>query len=88
MASRPAASASGFITGMPAIVVQFGFATMPFGIERSASAFTSGTTSGTSGCMRHAEELSITVTPADATISAISRLAVAPAEKSAMSRPL
>ena len=29
----------------------------------AAAAFTSGTTSGTSGCMRQAEELSITTAP-------------------------
>ena len=33
-------------TGIATIVVQFGLATMPFGIDRSASALTSGTTSG------------------------------------------
>ena len=72
---------------MATIVVQFGLATMPLGIAVSAAAFTSGTTSGTSGSMRQAEELSITVTPASATRGASAREAVAPAEKSAMSSP-
>ena len=72
---------------MATIVVQFGLATMPFGIDRSASAFTSGTTSGTSGSIRQADELSITVAPAAATRGASARDAVAPAENRAMSRP-
>src|SRR5438552_2840985 len=46
------------------MVEQFGLATMPFGMLRSASALTSGTTSGTSGSMRQALELSITTAPA------------------------
>ena len=69
------------------MVVQLGLATMPFGIERSSSPLTSGTTRGTSGCIRHAELLSITTGPDAATRSAISRLAVAPAENSARSSP-
>ena len=45
---------------MAAMVVQLGLATMPLGIgSRGAWALTSGTTSGTSGSMRQAEELSI-----------------------------
>ena len=71
-AHRPADGArlsrwSGFSTGMATIVVQLGLATMPFGIESRASALTSGTTSGTSGSMRQADELSITMAPAAAT---------------------
>ena len=58
---------------MAAIVVQFGLATMPFGMERSACGLTSATTSGTSGSMRHADELSITIAPAAATTGASSR---------------
>jgi hypothetical protein len=37
--------------------------------------------------MRQADELSITVAPAAATLGASTREAVAPAEKSAISRP-
>ena len=51
---------------MATMVVQFGLATMPLGMARSASALASGTTSGTSGSMRQAEELSMTVAPAAA----------------------
>ena len=72
---------------MATIVVQFGLATIPFGIEARASAFTSGTTSGTSGSMRQADELSITVAPAAATRGARARDAVAPAENRARSSP-
>ena len=57
---RPNLSASGLSTGMMAMVVQFGLATMPVGISSRSSGFTSATTSGTSSCMRHCEELSIT----------------------------
>ena len=58
---------------MAAIVVQFGLATMPLGMSSSASGLTSDTTSGTSGSMRQAEELSMTVAPAAATTGASSR---------------
>jgi hypothetical protein len=51
-------------TGIGAIVVQLGLATMPFGIWASACALTSVTTSGTSESIRHADELSITIAPA------------------------
>ena len=72
---------------MAAMVVQFGLATIPFGIESRAPGFTSATTSGTSGSMRNAEELSTTTAPAAATFGAMARLVVAPAENSAMSSP-
>jgi len=72
---------------MAAMVVQFGLATMPFGMRWSAWGLTSATTSGTSGSMRQADELSTTVAPAAATVGAHWRLALAPAEKSAMSTP-
>ena len=72
---------------MATIVVQFGLATMPLGIEARACSLASGTTRGTSGSMRHADELSMTVAPAAATRSARARDAVAPAENRAMSRP-
>ena len=84
---RPAKSCNGFNTGMATMVVQFGLPTMPFGIEASASAFTSGTTRGTSGSIRHADELSITMAPAAATRGASTREAAPPHEKRAMSRP-
>ncbi|CAM5714795.1 hypothetical protein STENM223S_11726 [Streptomyces tendae] len=44
-------------------VVQFGLATMPRGRIRSVCGLTSGTTSGTSGSIRNAPELSTTTTP-------------------------
>ena len=53
-----------------------------------ASGLTSETTSGTSGSIRQAEELSTTTAPAAANRGASARDAVAPAEKSAMSSPL
>jgi hypothetical protein len=49
--------------------------------------FTSLTTSGTSGSIRQAEELSTTTAPAPAYRGASTRDAAAPAENSAMSRP-
>ena len=85
---RPKASASGFNTGMIAIVVQFGLATMPAGISSRSSGFTSATTSGTSSCMRHCEELSITMAPASANLGAHCFDVPPPAEKIAMSMPL
>ncbi len=72
---------------MATMVVQLGLATMPLGIESSASGFTSDTTRGTSGSIRQADELSMTVTPAAATFGASSLEVAPPAEKSAMSRP-
>src|SRR5579875_1476907 len=87
MASRPASSWRTFMTGMATMVVQFGLATMPLGIRSRASAFTSGTTRGTSGSIRQAEELSTTVAPAAATRGASSLEAGPPAENRAMSMP-
>jgi hypothetical protein len=78
---------SGINTGIAAIVVQFGFAMIPFFALRISSGLTSETTSGTSGSMRHADELSMTVTPAAANRGASSRDDVAPAENNATSRP-
>jgi len=46
-----------------AITVQLALATIPRGRLRSASLLTSGTTSGTSGAIRNAAELSTTITP-------------------------
>ena len=67
--------------------VQFGLAMRPSWRARSC-AFTSGTTSGTLGSMRKADELSITIAPAARAAGANSRLRPAPALKKAMSMPL
>ncbi|BCI92864.1 hypothetical protein NIIDMKKI_80700 [Mycobacterium kansasii] len=79
-------------TGIAAMVVQFGLAIMPFlgapAPRTSRSKLTSETTNGTSGSLRHADELSITVTPAAANRGACTRDIAAPAENRAMSRPL
>ncbi len=72
---------------MAAMVVQFGLATMRFGMASSADGFTSATTSGTSGSMRQADELSMTVAPAPAATGASWREHSAPAEKNTTSRP-
>jgi hypothetical protein len=64
---RPAARCSGASTGIAAIVVQLGLATMPLGMRSSAPGLTSDTTNGTSGSMRQADELSTTTAPAAAT---------------------
>ena len=58
-----ASSCNGARTGIAAIVVQFGLAIIPFGVLVTALAFTSGTTRGTSGSIRHADELSMTKAP-------------------------
>ena len=50
--------------------MQLGLEMMPFGRFRAASAFTSGTTSGTSGSIRNAPELSTTTAPLAAAIGA------------------
>ena len=70
------------------MVVQFGLAMMPLRISASACGLTSLTISGTSGSRRQAELLSMTVTPAAANRGACAFEVVAPAEKSAMSRPV
>ena len=87
MAARPASASRCFSGGMATIVVQLGLATMPLGIESSVWGLTSDTTSGTSGSRRHADELSITTAPCDATFSARARLVVAPAENRHTSSP-
>src|SRR5207245_3672367 len=69
------------------MVEQLGLATMPLGIERSASALTSGTTSGTSGSMRQALELSMTMAPARAAMGLDSRLTEAGVLDSTISTP-
>src|SRR3954470_20971355 len=81
--TSPASSCSGLSTGIAAIVVQFGFAMMPLRASSIASGLTSATTNGTSGSIRNADELSITVTPAAANRGACDRDVVAPAENSA-----
>ena len=58
MRSMPAARCSGASAVTRTIVVQFGHDTMPFGRSRTSSGFTSLTTSGTSGSVRNAAELS------------------------------
>ena len=72
---------------MAAIVVQFGFAMMPLRASSIACGLTSLTTSGTSGSMRQALELSMTMAPASANRGAWAFEPVAPAENSAMSMP-
>ena len=87
IAVRPKASCSALAGSMTAIVVQFGLATMPLPMWSSASGLTSETTSGTSGSMRHADELSTTSAPAAAKRGAHSREVAPPALKSATSKP-
>ena len=58
-----ASTCRGLSTGIAAMVVQFGFATIRFGMKLSAFGFTSLTTKGTAGSMRQADELSITMRP-------------------------
>ena len=60
---------------------------MPLGMCCSASALTSGTTSGTSGSMRQALELSMTMAPAFAAIGLVSRLTDAGVLDRTMSTP-
>ncbi len=86
--SSPASSWSGLSTGIAAMVVQFGLAMMPLRASRTAAGLTSLTTRGTSGSIRHAEELSMTVTPAAAKAGARIRDVPPPAENRAMSSPL
>ena len=86
--TSPASRCSGLSTGIAAIVVQLGLATIPFGRVAIACGLTSDTTSGTSGSIRHAEELSMTTAPAAATRGASSLEVAPPAENRAMSRPV
>src|SRR5580658_1673746 len=72
---------------MATMVGQLGLATMPLGMERSSAALASGTTSGTSGSMRQAEELSITMAQAATSRGASSRDTEAGAEHRAKSMP-
>jgi hypothetical protein len=82
-----AASCSGLSTTTIWMVEQFGFAMMPLCLAISPG-FTSGTTSGTSGSMRHALELSTTTQPSFAAKGAKCLLVPPPALNSATSTPL
>ena len=84
----PASSWSTLSTGIAAMVVQLGLATIPFRAWAMACGLTSLTTSGTSGSIRKPEELSMTSTPAAANRGAWALEVVAPAEKIATSRPV
>ena len=67
-------SCNGLSATVSGIATQFGLATIPFLMCRSCSALTSGTTSGQSGSIRQAEELSTTIAPAFAAMGLYSRL--------------
>jgi hypothetical protein len=69
------------------MVVQLGFAIIPFTAWLMACGLTSETTRGTSGSIRNPDELSMTRTPAAANRGACAFEVVAPAEKMAMSSP-
>src|SRR3954462_7442941 len=69
------------------MVVQFGVAMIRFRGRSASAPLTSATTSGTSGSIRQADELSMTVTPAAANVGASALDVDPPAENSAMSRP-
>src|SRR5690349_2754689 len=82
----PAASYSGFSAITSWMVEQLGLETIPRWAP-AASPFTSGTTSGTSGAIRNALDLSTTTQPRR-TASGANRFAVPPpAEKRARSKP-
>ena len=68
------------------IVEQFGTAITPL-CSSARSPFTSGTTSGTSGSMRHADDLSIATAPPRTACGTSSRDADAPIAKKQTSRP-
>src|SRR5882724_4997289 len=68
-------------------VVQFGLAMMPFGRSETFAAFTSGTTSGTSGSIRKAPELSTATAPRSAAIGAHCALTSSGTSNRAMSTP-
>src|SRR5215213_7896066 len=84
---RPNRSRSTASTGVMARVVQLGLATIPSGWSAAAWGLTSASTSGTSGCMRQALELSTTTAPRSAATGAHSREMPPPAEKKARSAP-
>ena len=70
MRSMRAARCSGASAVTSTIVVQLGQDAMPFGRSRRSSGLTSATTSGTSGSIRNAAELSMTFAPAAAATGA------------------
>src|SRR5437588_4863858 len=70
------------------MVEQFGLATIPLGMYARAWALTSGTTNGTSGSIRQADELSTTTAPAFAAIGLYSRLIAAGVLERTMSTPV
>ena len=80
-------SCSGFSATTSWMVEQFGLATMPRRMRPSASGFTSGTTSGTSGSMRNWLVLSITMHPASAARGAWMAETAAPGLNRPMSQP-
>src|SRR3954465_5684369 len=80
-----ASSCSGLRTGIAAIVVQLGLATIRFGADATSSPLTSLTTRGTSGSIRQADELSMPTAPAAANFGASSLDADAPTENNATS---
>jgi len=70
------------------MVEQLGLAMMPrFLYPATASGLTSGTTSGTSGCMRKCDVLSMTTAPALAARGLCSADTFAPGDDSTMSMP-
>ncbi len=84
---RPANRCKGPAAIIRSIVVQLGLAMIPRGRSLTAWSFTWATTSGTSGSIRKAEELSTTTAPAAANAGAKRRERSPPAEKRAMSTP-
>ena len=84
----PASACSGASTGMAAMVVQLGLATMPLSIRSRSPGLTSDTMSGTSGSIRQADELSMTTAPAAANTGASTFDVPPPAENRAMSTPV
>ncbi|MFT3686251.1 MAG: hypothetical protein QM783_15245 [Phycisphaerales bacterium] len=85
----PKARISGVTPMSRMIALQLGLAMMlPFPRGGRASELISGTTSGTLGTMRKAEELSMTTTPASAAAGANCLLGPEPAESRAQSTPL
>src|SRR3954469_2059493 len=83
-----ALSCSGFSATTSCAVEQFGLAMMFFLRKpTTASAFTSGTISGTSESIRHADELSITTAPCAAILGDHSFDTLPPADIRQMSTP-
>ena len=70
------------------MVVQLGFAIIPFGVTRASVAFASGTTRGTPSSIRNALELSIIIAPKRVISAAYSLETDAPAEVNTQSKSL